>query len=190
MNHARSSSKPRGMVGGSDAHSFLTITGKSEIEAADQTFYLTQSQHTDTGPTSSSTDPVTPGAWQSSHWSANFEVTGMTLPRNVPSQAGFEPGSSALEADALTTRPTRRSSAACCLPHSCARARVNHARSISKSRGMKDDSDVNLFLTITGKSRSRHELFYTLLVHVHAIPNLQKRCTSLSDRHQGKTLRR
>ena len=50
----------------------------TEIEAADQAFYLTQSQYTDTGPTSPSADPVTPGAWQGSHWSANFEVTGMT----------------------------------------------------------------------------------------------------------------
>ena len=44
----------------------------TEIEAADQTFHLTQSQYTDTGPTSPSADPITPGAWQSSHWSANF----------------------------------------------------------------------------------------------------------------------
>ena len=43
----------------------------TEIEAADQTFHLTQSQYTDTGPTSPSTDPITPGAWQGSHWSAN-----------------------------------------------------------------------------------------------------------------------
>ena len=61
----------------------------TEIEVADQT----QSQYTDTGPTSPSADPITPGAWQSSHWSANFEVTGMTRPRKA--------GSSALEADAL-----------------------------------------------------------------------------------------
>ena len=44
----------------------------TEIEAADQSFYLTQSQYTDTGPTSPSADPITPGAWQGSHWSANF----------------------------------------------------------------------------------------------------------------------
>ena len=44
----------------------------TEIEAADHTFYLTQSQYTDTGPTSPSADPITPGAWQGSHWSANF----------------------------------------------------------------------------------------------------------------------
>ena len=41
----------------------------TEIEVADQTFYLTQSQYTDTGPTSPSADPRTPGAWQGSHWS-------------------------------------------------------------------------------------------------------------------------
>ena len=34
----------------------------TEIELADPTFYLTQSQYTDT----------LPGAWQGSHWSANF----------------------------------------------------------------------------------------------------------------------
>ena len=44
----------------------------TEMEAADQTFHLSQSQYTDTGPTSPSADPVTPGAWQGSHWSANF----------------------------------------------------------------------------------------------------------------------
>ena len=44
----------------------------TEIEVADPTFHLTQSQYTDTGPTSPSTDPTTPGAWQGSHWSANF----------------------------------------------------------------------------------------------------------------------
>ena len=44
----------------------------TEKEASDQTFYLTQSQYTDTGPTSPSADPITPGAWRGSHWSANF----------------------------------------------------------------------------------------------------------------------
>ena len=44
----------------------------TKIEAADQTFYLTQSQYTDTRLTSPSADPITPGAWQSSHWSATF----------------------------------------------------------------------------------------------------------------------
>ena len=44
----------------------------TQIEVADPTFYLTQSQYTDTGPTSPSADPITPGAWQGNHWSANF----------------------------------------------------------------------------------------------------------------------
>ena len=44
----------------------------TEMEVADQTFHLIQSQYADTGPTSPSTDPITPGAWQGSHWSANF----------------------------------------------------------------------------------------------------------------------
>ena len=44
----------------------------TETEVADPTFHLTQSQYTDTGPTSLSADPITPGAWQGSHCSANF----------------------------------------------------------------------------------------------------------------------
>ena len=34
----------------------------TEIEAVDPTFYLTQSQYTDTGPTSPSAEPIIPGA--------------------------------------------------------------------------------------------------------------------------------
>ena len=63
----------------------------TEIEVADQTVYLTQSQYAYTGPTSPSDDPMMPGAWQGSHWSANFEVTGMTRPGKIMSQAGFKP---------------------------------------------------------------------------------------------------
>ena len=44
----------------------------TELEAADQTFHLTQSQYTDTGPTSPSADPITPGAWQGSHWLSHW----------------------------------------------------------------------------------------------------------------------
>ena len=62
----------------------------TELEFADQTFYLTKSQYTDTGPTSPCTDPTTRGAWQCSHWSATFEVTGMTRPGKISEQAGFE----------------------------------------------------------------------------------------------------
>ena len=69
----------------------------TEIEVADQTFHLTQSQYTDIGRTSPSTDPITPGPWQGSQWSANFEVTSVTRPRKRDSN----PGSSAFEADAF-----------------------------------------------------------------------------------------
>ena len=44
----------------------------TEKEVTDETFHLTQSQYTDTGPTSPSTDPITPDAWQGSYWSASF----------------------------------------------------------------------------------------------------------------------
>ena len=44
----------------------------TEIEVTDPTFHLTQSQYTDTGSTSPSAEPITPGDWQGSHWSANF----------------------------------------------------------------------------------------------------------------------
>ena len=81
----------------------------SGIEVADSTFYLTQSQYTDTGPTSPSADPITPSAWQGSHWSANFEVTGiMTRPGKIPSQAGFDLQTLRFQGDALTTWPRRR----------------------------------------------------------------------------------
>ena len=82
----------------------------TEIEVADETFCLTQSQYTDTGPTSPSADPIMPSAWQGSQWSGNFEVTGMTRPRqNSQSKRDSKTGSSALEVDALTTKPTRGS---------------------------------------------------------------------------------
>ena len=79
----------------------------TEIEVADPTFYLTQSQYTDTVPTSPSADPIPPGAWQASHWSANFlshwyDSTG----KKSLLKRDSNPGSSALEADALTTRST------------------------------------------------------------------------------------
>ena len=81
----------------------------TEIEVADQTFYLTQSQYTDTEPTSPSADPITPGAWQGSYWSASLKVTGVTRPGKNPVASGIRTRESfALGADALTTRPTRR----------------------------------------------------------------------------------
>ena len=44
----------------------------TETEVADQTFYLTLSQYTDTGPTSPRADPIMPGVWQGSKWNTNF----------------------------------------------------------------------------------------------------------------------
>ena len=69
----------------------------TEIEVADQTFHLTHSQYTDTGLTSPSTDPITPGAWQGNHW---YDSS----PEKSWLKQDLNPGSSALEADALTTR--------------------------------------------------------------------------------------
>ena len=74
----------------------------TEIEAADQTFYLTHLQYTDTGPTSPSVDPITPGAWQGSHWSANvlshwYDST----PKKSRRKWDSNPGLSALKADVL-----------------------------------------------------------------------------------------
>ena len=78
--------------------------------AADQPCYLTQSQYTGTEPTSPSLDPITPGTWQGSNWSASIQVTGMTRPEKSPRRRRESNiGSAALEADFLTTRPTRRS---------------------------------------------------------------------------------
>ena len=55
----------------------------AEMEVADDTFYLTRSEYTDTGPTSPSADPIKPSAWQGSHWITD---TGMTRPgeRSTP----------------------------------------------------------------------------------------------------------
>ena len=80
-----------------------------EIQVADQTLYLTQSQYTDTGPTSPSADPITPGAWQGSHWSANFQVTGMTRPRKNPGASGIR------TRDLLLSRRVRAETLACSL---------------------------------------------------------------------------
>ena len=75
----------------------------TEIEVADQTFYLVQSQYTDTRPTSPSADSTMPGAW-----SANFEVTDMTRPAKIPSQAGFEPRIFRSRGGRFSTRSPKR----------------------------------------------------------------------------------
>ena len=51
---------------------------------------LSVSRYTDTGPTDPSADPITPDAWQGSHWSTSFEVTGVTRPgKRSTAQAGI-----------------------------------------------------------------------------------------------------
>ena len=90
-----------------------------EKEAAGQAFFLTQPQYTDTGPTSSSADRISPGAWQGSHWSASFLSRWYESTQNPPPPPSpllplrcnrkSNPESSTLEAVTLTTRPTRRS---------------------------------------------------------------------------------
>ena len=61
----------------------------TETEIADETFYLILSQYSDTGLASSSTDPTAPGAWQASHWRANFKL--LVWFENIPAQAGIKP---------------------------------------------------------------------------------------------------
>ena len=51
-------------------HSFNQYGCHTEVEVADPTFYLTQSQYADTRLTSA--NPIIPGTWQGSHLSANF----------------------------------------------------------------------------------------------------------------------
>ena len=78
---------------------------------ADQTFYLTQPQYTDTGLTSPSTDPITPGAWQGSHLECQFSSRSLVWldPGKFRRKRESIPGSFALEADSWTTAPKRRS---------------------------------------------------------------------------------
>ena len=71
----------------------------TEIEVADQTFYLTQSQYTDTRPTSPRADPITPGRVATgvpilSHW---YDST----PKKYWRKRDLNPGPSAHEANAL-----------------------------------------------------------------------------------------
>ena len=81
----------------------------TEIEVAGQTFYLTRSQYTDTGPTSPGADPITPGSWQLNHESAQFLKHQCDSTRKkIPRKRESNPGSAAPESDVLTTRPTRR----------------------------------------------------------------------------------
>ena len=63
----------------------------TETEVADQTFYLTQSQYTDTGPTSPSADPITPAPGRVATGVPIFKSLVWLDPEKIPVQAGFEP---------------------------------------------------------------------------------------------------
>ena len=71
----------------------------TEIKVADTTFYLTQSQYTDTGPTSPSADPRTPGRVATGV--PIFESLVDSTPKKSRRKRDWNPGSSALKADAL-----------------------------------------------------------------------------------------
>ena len=81
----------------------------TEIEEADQTFHLTQSQCIDTRPTGPSTDPKMPGTWQGSplecqclsHWYDSTQKKSCRKPDS-------NPGSFALEVDTSTISGTRQ----------------------------------------------------------------------------------
>ena len=78
----------------------------TEIEAADQTFYLAQPQYIDTESTSPSTDPIMHCTWQGSHWSGNAQGGDITRPGKIfTAKAGVEPRS-AHQGRRLTSRPT------------------------------------------------------------------------------------
>ena len=53
---------------------------------------ISQSQYTETGQTSPSADPLTPGAWQGSHWGANFKsLVQLDSDKSPLQQAGIDP---------------------------------------------------------------------------------------------------
>ena len=83
-------------ISGADLLNFMCC--HTETEVADQTFHLTQSQYTE--PTSPSADPITPGAWQGSHWSANFLSHRYdSIPEKSQHKQDLNLGSSVLKGD-------------------------------------------------------------------------------------------
>ena len=63
----------------------------TETEVADPTFHLSQSQYTDTGPTSPSADPITPCAWQGSQFLSHWYDS---IPEKSCRKRDLNPGSS------------------------------------------------------------------------------------------------
>ena len=79
-----------------------------EIEVADQIFYLTRSQYTDTRPTIPALTLQYQVPGRVATWVPIFESLVWLDPKKSRRKQDSNPGSSTLEADALTTRPTRR----------------------------------------------------------------------------------
>ena len=96
-------------VSGTGLPGQLNVPRHTEIEAADQTYYLTQSRHTDTGPTSPSTAPVASGAWKGI-------VTGLPIlsywhnstRKNPHDESGIRTQVCRSRGGHLATTPTRR----------------------------------------------------------------------------------
>ena len=101
----------------------------TNIEVADQTFYLTQSQYTDSGPTSPSADPTMSGVWQGSHWSTKFKPL-VRLDPEKPPQRMRESNSRS------TTSYSRPSSTAYC--HKWVRYFADRLRSFTTFMCMKE----------------------------------------------------
>ena len=68
------------------------LSAATLIEAVDVTCYLVQSQYTDMGLISPSVDPVTPDAWQGSHWSTNFKLLNDNLEKDPQQKQESNPG--------------------------------------------------------------------------------------------------
>ena len=74
--------KPQELKGDGSAQTILRaaiLSQKPQIKLS-----TTPSQFSDTGPTSPRADPITPGAWQGSHWSGNFSISGYNSTRKNP----------------------------------------------------------------------------------------------------------
>ena len=144
----------------------------TEIEVADQTFYLTQSQYTDTGLTSPSADPMSPGAWQGSHWSANFEVTGMTRPRKSPVVSGIRTRDLPLS----RRTPTRR-----------LYFEINDSVSTLSKCGLREDHEVNnLIQRRNSRFLQSPHCVANRLQHVHSScpgNRVQIKCNTFSAYH-------
>ena len=69
----------------------------TETEVKDQTRCLTQSQYSDTDPTSPSPHPITPGAWQAATPAPMFQsLVRLNQERAPRRKTGFDPGSAAV----------------------------------------------------------------------------------------------